>query len=105
MSQVAATKPSSPVWNPRELALYFVLAYGISLALWLPVEVGRRGSPFFLSVGTFGPGLAALTTHWIFAGNWRAVRLWTTLPDFLRGTAMRCLGRTDGSIQRRFLHD
>ena len=87
MSQDAATEPATPVWNPRELLSFFVLAYAISLALWLPVEVGRRVSTFFLSVGTFGPGLAALTTQRIIAGNWRAVKLWTTLPDFLRGTA------------------
>lgn len=87
MSQDAATEPATPVWNPRELLSFFVLAYGISLVLWLPVEVGRRVSTFFLAVGTFGPGLAALATQRIFGGNWRAVKLWTTLPDFLRGTA------------------
>jgi membrane protease YdiL (CAAX protease family) len=87
MTQVAATKPTTPAWNPRELALYFVLAYGISLVLWLPALVGRNRSHLFFSVGTFGPTLAALTTHRIFAGNWRAVRLWTAVPDFLLGIA------------------
>jgi membrane protease YdiL (CAAX protease family) len=85
MSQVAPAKPSPRVWNPRELALYFALAYGISLVLWLPVLLGRNLSPSLLSAGTFGPALAALTTHRIFAGRWRAVRLWTTLPKFLLG--------------------
>jgi uncharacterized protein len=87
MSQVAAIKPMSPAWNPRELVMYFALAYGISLALWLPALVGKSVSHLYLSVGTFGPTLAALTTHRIFAGNWRAVRLWTTLRDFLLGIA------------------
>ena len=87
MSQVAAIKPVSPAWNPWELATYFTLAYGISLVLWLPALVGKNASHLYLSVGTFGPTLAALTTHRIFAGNWRAVRLWTTLRDFLLGIA------------------
>jgi len=76
-----------PLWNPRELALYFMLAYGISLALWLPVVLRRSASYLLLSAGTFGPTLAALITHRIFAGNWRAVRLWTTLQDVLLGIA------------------
>jgi membrane protease YdiL (CAAX protease family) len=87
MSHVAAAKPTSPGWNPSELALYFVLAYGISLVLWLPVLLARNLSPRFYSFGTFGPTIAALATHRIFAGNWRVARLWTTLPGFLRGVA------------------
>jgi uncharacterized protein len=86
MREAATTKPTSPVWNPRELALYFVLAYGISFALWLPVLVRRNLSHVLIPAGTFGPTIAALITHRIFARNWRAVRLWTTLPDFLLGT-------------------
>lgn len=66
--------------------LYFVLAYGFSLVLWLPMLLGRSHSCFSLAIGTFGPTFAALTTHWIFARNWGAVRLWTTLPKFLLGT-------------------
>jgi membrane protease YdiL (CAAX protease family) len=90
MSQVAATRGTLPARDLRELALYFGLAYGISAVLWLPVLVGEspsHRSRFFLSVGTFGPTLAALATHRIFAGNWRAVRLWTGLPNVLLGIA------------------
>ena len=72
----------------RELTTYFVLAYGMSLVLWLPVLIGRKVSPAFLSLGTVGPTLAALVTHRIFEHNWRAVRIWTTLPDLLIGAAM-----------------
>jgi membrane protease YdiL (CAAX protease family) len=89
MSRIAAAKRTLPAWNLREMALYFGLAYGISVVLWLPALVGRRSSHrlLFLSLGTFGPTLAALTTHRIFAGDWRAVRLWTTLPSVLLGIA------------------
>jgi membrane protease YdiL (CAAX protease family) len=72
----------------RELATYFFLAYGISLALWLPVLAGKTHSRLFLSLGTFGPSLAALAAHKIFEGNWRAVRIWSTVPNFAIGTAM-----------------
>jgi membrane protease YdiL (CAAX protease family) len=87
MCDVASTDPTFSAWNPRGLALYFLLAFGFSLVIWLPVFVGGHSSPFYLSVGTFGPTLAALTTHRILAGNWRAVRLWTDLPHFLLGIA------------------
>jgi membrane protease YdiL (CAAX protease family) len=90
MSQAEETKPRLSIWDQRELALYFVLAYGISLALWLPLLIGRGSVHrvrLYLSVGTFGPTLAALIAQRILAGNWRAVRLWTTLPDFLKGIA------------------
>lgn len=33
----------------------------------------------------FGPTLAAVATHRIFTGNWKAVRLWSTLPEFSFG--------------------
>src|SRR4051812_15038131 len=72
----------------RELTTYFLLAYGLSLVLWLPVLIGGKVSPAFLSLGTVGPTLAAVVTHRIFESNWRAVRIWTTLPDLLTGIAM-----------------
>ena len=73
-------------WRPTELILYFLLAYGISLALWLPVFLGRGSRPD-LQVGTFGPTLAALITNRVFAGNWRAGKIWTTLRKSLLGIA------------------
>jgi hypothetical protein len=82
---------TAPAWNPRELLLYFAFAYGITVVLWLVVLTGKSRSRFWLSIGTFGPSIAALATHRIFAGNWRAVRLWTTLPKFLLGSAYGAL--------------
>jgi uncharacterized protein len=69
----------------RELITYFTLAYGITLVLWLPVLIGKKVSPVFLSVGTVGPTLAALAAHRTFEGNWRAARIWSTLPNLLTG--------------------
>lgn len=74
-----------PVCSKRELIVFFVLAYGISLILWLPVLTKRIAFPFALSVATFGPTISALITHRISAGNWRFARLWTTLPDLIIG--------------------
>jgi uncharacterized protein len=87
MSDLAETEPKSPDWNPSQLVVYFAFAYGFSLVLWLPMLLGRSRSRFSFSIGTFGPTLAALATHWIFTRNWRAVRIWTTLPRFLLGVA------------------
>jgi hypothetical protein len=87
MSDPTETELKSPDWNPSQLALYFVLAYGFSLVLWLPMLLGKNRSRFSFSIGTFGPTLAALATHLIFAHNWRAVWVWTTLPNFLLGVA------------------
>lgn len=72
----------------REIATYFLLAYGISLVLWLPVLTGRKVLPIFLSAGTVGPTLAAVATQRIFARNWKAVRIWSTLPNLLFGIAI-----------------
>ena len=82
----AEAEPKSRIL--RELTIYFLLAYGMSLVLWLPVLIGGKISPTLLSLGTIGPTLAALVTHRVFEGNWRAVRIWSTLPDLLTGIAM-----------------
>jgi membrane protease YdiL (CAAX protease family) len=87
LTETNQTNRKSSDWDPSQLVLYFVLAYGFSLVLWLPVLLGRSHSRFSLSIGTFGPTLAALATHWIFTRKWRAVRIWTTLPGFLLGVA------------------
>jgi len=72
----------------REVIVYFALAYGISAILWLPVLTGRRHSAFWFSIGTFGPTIAALISQRIFAGDWRAARLWSSGRGFLAGTSV-----------------
>lgn len=72
----------------RELWLYFVLAFGISFVLWIPVLFGSKHSFLYLPIGTFGPTLAALTTHRLMRRNWRAFRLWTDLRRFGLGIVL-----------------
>jgi CAAX protease family protein len=87
MGDTSLTGSASHASSLRELTVYFTLAYTISLILWLPVLTRKDSDPVYFAAGTFGPSLAALITHRIFAGNWRAARLWTTLPGVLLGTA------------------
>ena len=72
----------------REVLVYFALAYGISAVLWLPVITGFRRTSLWFSIGTFGPTIAALISQRIFAGDWRAARLWSTWRGLLAGTAV-----------------
>jgi membrane protease YdiL (CAAX protease family) len=88
MASSASGEAESNARVLREVTTYFLLAYSISLALWLPVLVGRKISPVFLALGTAGPTLAALVTHRIFERNWRAVRIWSTLPKLVLGVAL-----------------
>jgi hypothetical protein len=88
VASIASAQAKSKSRVIRELTTYFLLAYGVSLVLWLPVLIGGKVSPAFLSLGTVGPTLAALVTHRIFERNWRAVRIWSTLKHLLIGTAM-----------------
>ena len=62
VTKTPSAKPSSPVStvNWTGIALYTVLAFGISWAIWLGLRA--LGVPFTLrvSIGMFGPALAAL---------------------------------------------
>jgi membrane protease YdiL (CAAX protease family) len=72
----------------RELTTYFSLTYAISVILWLPLLVEKRASFSFLSIGTFGPTVAALVTQRIFERNWKVVRIWSSLWDLVIGVAV-----------------
>jgi membrane protease YdiL (CAAX protease family) len=88
MASIVGAEAESKSRMLREVTTYFLLAYGISLALWLPVLVGRKVTPVFLALGTAGPTLAALVSHRIFERNWRAVRIWSTIPKLFLGIAI-----------------
>jgi membrane protease YdiL (CAAX protease family) len=87
MSDPADSNQNSPDWSWRQLTFYFVLAYGVSWVLWLPMLLGKSRSFLSFSMGTYGPTVAVLATHWIFYRNLRAVKIWTTLSRFLLGVA------------------
>jgi uncharacterized protein len=85
---VATAETESQGQTLRELAMYFSLAYGISLVLWLPFLLEKNPPPAFLWLGTFGPTFAALATHRVFEHNWRAFRLWSGLANLVIGIAV-----------------
>lgn len=76
---------AGPGWSAGNFVLFLVFAYSFSLLLWLPALLRTNRSNLFFALGMFGPTLAALATQRIAAGNWKAVRLWSTLPKFLWG--------------------
>lgn len=86
-AEVIVTEEAHHTWNPRSLVFYFACAYVFSLLLWLPALTHTNRSHMFLffALGTFGPTLAAFVTQRVFEGNWKAIRLWSTLPKFFIG--------------------
>jgi uncharacterized protein len=85
MIRDAEPESKSLAWKPREIVVFFLFAYGFTLLLWLPVVMGKHSSQQFFFAGTFGPTLAALATNRLFAGNWKAVRLWTGISNLMFG--------------------
>lgn len=62
--------------QPRSLFVFFVLAFGLTWAAWVPLALASHGwlaLPFDASLlallGTFGPALAALLTAALFDGR------------------------------------
>ena len=88
MSSSAIAGAESRSRTLRELATYFSLAYAVSSVLWIPILVEKKLPPAFLSIGTFGPTVAALVTHRIFERNWKVVRIWSSLSDLVIGVAV-----------------
>lgn len=85
-SAIADAKSRSRIL--RELTTFFLLAYAVSIILWLPLLV-KKGLPLaFFSIGTFGPTVAALVTQRIFERNWKVVRIWSSILDLMIGVAV-----------------
>lgn len=83
-------------WAVRyPLVCFFVLAYLIAWLVFVPLALSQTGLgwlPFpmpmeWTVVGTLGPLLAALLTHWLVGGHGRAFSLVPSLPSTLAGTA------------------
>lgn len=89
----------------RELLAFFLLAYGISWAVWLPLMLGRDFPSTLLWIGTMGPTVAALIVHRIFNQGWKAVRLWSSPWSLLIGTVLGGGCRSRGGIDGSVLHD
>lgn len=72
----------------RPLLVFFVFAYLWAWLVFVPMAIFR--APIQLSVlGTFGPCIAALTTHYLQTGNFRAFRM---IGPVRRSLAGACLG-------------
>lgn len=69
------------------LTLFFALAYAWAWLVFVPMVV-FHASIVWTVLATFGPTVAALVTHRLATGNYRAFRLYTTWPRTLGATAM-----------------
>jgi membrane protease YdiL (CAAX protease family) len=68
--------------------LFFVLAYFFSWLVFVPMVIFHARIEYSV-FGTFGPCIAALTTHYLQTGNFRAFRI---LGSIRRSIAGACLG-------------
>jgi membrane protease YdiL (CAAX protease family) len=61
----------------RPLTTFFILAYALSWLVFLPMVI-FRAPPQLTILGSFGPSVAALVTHRLATGSYRAFRFRTT---------------------------
>jgi len=59
------------------LVLFFALAYGWAWLVFMPIVI-FHAPPEWIVLATFGPTVAALVTHRITTGSYRAFRIYTT---------------------------
>ncbi len=71
----------------RPLTTFFILAYAFSWIVFLPMVVFRGPSQLTI-LGSFGPSLAALATHRLATGTYRAFRLHTNWTRMLVATVV-----------------
>jgi membrane protease YdiL (CAAX protease family) len=70
----------------RTLVIFFAIAYGWAWLVFVPMVVLRAAPPWII-VATFGPTVAAVITHRVTAGNWRAFRISATWLRTVAATA------------------
>src|SRR5687767_14053763 len=74
---------SRPLMAPKHpLVIFFALAYAWSWLVFIPMVI-FHAPPQWIAVATFGPTAAALVTHRITTGSYRAFRIYTTWPRTL----------------------
>jgi uncharacterized protein len=69
------------------LAVFFTLAYALAWSVFLPM-VFFDHPPEFIIIATFAPTVAALVTHRLASGNYRAFRIRSTWPRTLSASAI-----------------
>jgi membrane protease YdiL (CAAX protease family) len=75
-------KVAAIVARKHPLITFFALAYAWAWLVFVPMVIFHAPPPW-ISVATFGPTVAALATHRITTGSYRAFRIYTTLPRTL----------------------
>jgi CAAX protease family protein len=82
LSQIAA---AHPLW------CFNVLAYGFSWSLFVPMALTGSLSPSVMVAGTFGPTLAAITTHRLGTASYQAFRVATGWLRVIAGATVGCI--------------
>jgi uncharacterized protein len=72
-------------WAP--LVFFFAFAYAWAWLVFVPM-VMLHARPEWIAVAAFGPTIAAVVTHRITSGSYRAFRFYTTWPRTLGATAV-----------------
>jgi uncharacterized protein len=70
----------------RTLILFFAIAYTWAWLVFVPMAIFHAPLPW-TAVAAFGPTVAALVTHRVTAGNYRAFRFYTTWSRTVGATA------------------
>src|SRR5438132_14268685 len=71
----------------RLLTVFFTLAYASSWLVLVPM-VFFHGPMEFIALASFGPTVAALITHRLSTGTFRAFRVYSTWPRTAAATAV-----------------
>jgi len=69
------------------LVIFFAIAYAWAWLIFVPMVMFHAPLQW-TTIATFGPTVAALVTHRMTTGNYRAFRLYTTWPRTLGATAI-----------------
>jgi membrane protease YdiL (CAAX protease family) len=75
------------VARKHPLVVFFALAYAWAWLVFVPMVI-FHAPPQWIIVATFGPTAAALVTHRITTGSYRAFRIYTTWPRTLGAMAV-----------------
>jgi CAAX protease family protein len=75
------------VARKHPLIMFFALAYAWAWLVFVPMVI-FHAPPQWIVVATFGPTVAALVTHRITTGSYRAFRIYTTWPRTLGAMAV-----------------
>jgi membrane protease YdiL (CAAX protease family) len=83
----APLRPRIQAWATRHtLAVFFAIAYAWAWVVFVPMVVFRAPLQWTVAA-TFGPTVAALITHRVTTGSWRAFRVSSTWRRTLGATA------------------